>query len=59
MSGDAVFNNIGIDESLDWPRIRRLMVIGIFAACMVLAGDMLLGWGLHDKIGSASCRERV
>ena len=49
MSGDTAFNNIGIDESLDWPRIRRLIFIGIFAACMVLAGDMLLGWGIHDN----------
>ena len=49
MSGDASFNNIGIDGSLDWKRIRKLMFIGIFAACMVLTGDMLLGWGLHDN----------
>ena len=43
MSGDTSFNNIGIDESPDWKRIRKLMIIGLFAACMVLAGDMLLG----------------
>ena len=48
MSKETAFNNIGIDERLDWNRIRKLMIIGIFAACMVLAGDMLLGWGLHD-----------
>ena len=48
MSEATAFNNIGIDESLDWNRIRKLMIIGMFAAWMVLAGDMLLGWGLHD-----------
>lgn len=35
-------------ETLDWKRIRHLMKLGIFAALMVLAGDMLLGWGVHD-----------
>ena len=49
MSRETAFNNIGIDERLDWNRIRKLMIIGIFAACMVLVGDMLLGWGLHDN----------
>ena len=29
-------------------RIRHLLKIGIFAALMVLAGDMLLGWGVSD-----------
>ncbi|MBR1586546.1 MAG: hypothetical protein IJ662_13480, partial [Clostridia bacterium] len=35
-------------EALDWKRIRHLMRLGIVAALMVLAGDMLLGWGVHD-----------
>ena len=35
-------------ESLDWPRITHLLKLGIFAALMVLAGDMLLGWGVSD-----------
>lgn len=42
------YNDIGISPELDWRRIRKLMAIGIFAACMVLVGDMLLGWGVHD-----------
>lgn len=42
------YNDIGIDSKLDRGRIRKLMLIGIFAACMVLVGDMLLGWGMHD-----------
>lgn len=37
-----------IDSSLDWPRIRHLLKLGIFATLMVLAGDMLLGWGVTD-----------
>ena len=41
-------NTIGIDNNLDWKRIRHLFKIGIFAAFMVLVGDMLLGWGVHD-----------
>ncbi|MCM1263476.1 MAG: hypothetical protein NC313_12235 [Butyrivibrio sp.] len=39
------FNNIGISSELDMPRIRHLMKIGLVAAFMVLAGDMLLGYG--------------
>ena len=35
-------------ESLDWPRIRHLLKLGIISALMVLVGDMLLGWGVSD-----------
>jgi|GEM_PF-4645676 len=35
-----------MNKELDWPRIAHLMKIGIAAALMVLAGDMLLGWGM-------------
>ena len=42
------WNNIGIESSLDWKRIRKLMLIGLLAGFMVLVGDMLLGWGVHD-----------
>ncbi len=35
-------------ESLDWPRIRHLLKLGMFAALLVLIGDMLLGWGVSD-----------
>ena len=44
----STYNDIGIENKLDWPRNRKLFIIGIFAACMVLVGDMLLGWGVHD-----------
>ena len=43
------YNTIGIDSQLDWPRIRKLFCIGLFAACLVLAGDMLLGWSVADE----------
>ncbi len=36
------------ENPLDRPRIRHLLKLGIFAALMVLAGDMLLGWDVHD-----------
>ena len=41
-------NDIGIDRNLDWQRIKHLYKIGIIAALMVLAGDMILGWGVTD-----------
>ena len=39
-------------RELDWPRIAHLMKLGIVAALMVLVGDMLLGWGMHDAAKS-------
>ena len=35
-------------EALDWKRITRLMRLGLLAGAMVLVGDMLLGWGVHN-----------
>ena len=40
--------HVSNERFLDWPRIRHLMKLGIFAALMELIGDMLLGWGVHD-----------
>ena len=37
-----------MNETLDWPRIQHLLKLGIFASLLVLAGDMLLGWGVSD-----------
>lgn len=42
-------NSIGIEPTLDWPRIRHLLKIGLIAAFMVLLGDMLLGYSLTDE----------
>ncbi len=43
------FNRIGIDDTLDWKRIRKLFIIGIFGSLIVLVGDMLLGYGVDDE----------
>ncbi len=37
-----------MNKTLDWPRIRHLLKLGILASLMVLMGDMLLGWGVSD-----------
>jgi len=42
------YNNIGISNELDVGRISHLYRLGIFAALMVLAGDLILGWGVTD-----------
>ena len=42
------FNNIGISNELDMPRIRHLMKIGIVAGVVALIGDILLGYGVSD-----------
>ncbi|MGN0402340.1 MAG: DUF6796 family protein [Acetatifactor sp.] len=42
------YNDIGIDSKIDWTRIRKLLIIGLIAGCMVFIGDMILGYGLYD-----------
>lgn len=42
------YNTIGIDSTVDWVRIRKLLRIGLMAGCMVFAGDMILGYGVYD-----------
>lgn len=43
------FNDIGISNSLDIPRIKKLLKIGLFASLLHFAGDMILGWGTEDE----------
>lgn len=43
------FNNIGISSELDITRIKHLLKLGLMAAFMVLAGDMILGWGTAEE----------
>ena len=43
------FNELGIESKPDWNRIRHLMKVGILAGILVLAGDMILGWGICDE----------
>ena len=45
----GTYNDIGIKSELDWQRIRKLMIIGLIAGFIVLAGDMLLGWGVSNE----------
>ena len=35
------FNDIGISRELDWPRIKKLLTIGLFASVLHLAGDLI------------------
>ena len=44
------FNDIGISRELDWPRIKKLLTIGLFASVLHLAGDLILGWGVEDDV---------
>lgn len=48
MQNSGSYNDIGIAGPPDWPRIRKLMIISAIAACLVMIGDVLLGWGMHD-----------
>ena len=43
------FNDIGIPRSLDMPRIKKLLSIGLFASVLHFIGDMILGWGVEDE----------
>lgn len=36
------------NTEIDWPRTRHLLRLGIAAALVVLAGDMLLGWDVSE-----------
>ena len=38
-----------MNKTFDWPRIQHLLKLGILASLTVLAGDMLLGWGVSDS----------
>ena len=42
-----------MEANVDWKRVRHLLKLGICAALMVLAGDMLLGWGISDPAVTA------
>lgn len=42
-------NHIGIDKTLDKQRIRKLLIIGLFAGIMVFVGDYILGYGTGDE----------
>ncbi|MBR1684074.1 MAG: hypothetical protein IJ708_02970 [Clostridia bacterium] len=52
----AHYNDIGISRELDWPRIRKLLKIGMVAAVLVLIGDMMLGYGVSDAAQTGLAR---
>lgn len=43
------FYDIGIPRTLDLPRVKKLLAIGLFASVLHFAGDMILGWGVEDE----------
>ena len=43
------YNDIGINNNLDWNRIRKLFIIGLIGGCMTFVGDWLLGYGVCDE----------
>ena len=49
------FNNIGISRQLDWPRIRKLLAIGLFAAALL----GLIGSDKKDLAGLRSYPDAV
>ena len=43
-------NTIGIDNNLDRPRIKKLLVIGLFASFLTGIGDFILGYGAAENM---------
>lgn len=50
------YNDIGISRTLDWPRIQKLLTVGVFASVLHLIGDLILGWGVEDETLSGMLR---
>lgn len=50
------FNDLGISRTLDMPRIKKLLSIGLFASALHFVGDMLLGWGVEDEAADGLMR---
>jgi len=51
-SGEKEINTIGIDNNLDRPRIKKLLVIGLFASFLTGIGDFMLGYGAAENMGN-------
>ena len=43
------FNDIGISNKLDPKRIQKLLLIGLLAALLAIAADMILGWSIVSE----------
>ena len=40
-------NSNARSAEIDWKRVKHLLKLGRFAALMVFAADMILGWGTY------------
>ena len=47
-------NTIGIDDNLDRPRIRKLLIIGLFGCALTGAGDFLLGYAEPAEVAGGA-----
>jgi hypothetical protein len=45
---ETMSKNIAIEKTIDWNRIKHLLVIGLIGAILILVGDFLAGWGIRD-----------
>ena len=45
----TTYNDIGIENTLDWARIRKLMIIGVSGAILTFVGDFILGFRTGDE----------
>ncbi len=43
------FNDIGVSDEIDYKRIKKLFIIGLFASIVVFVGDWILGYGMSDS----------
>ena len=51
-----MFNDIGISGKLDFPRIKKLLSIGIFSSLLHLVGAFILGWGSENETLTGALR---
>lgn len=45
----TTYNDIGISRQLDWPRIRKLLAIGLVMSLLWAGGSFYLGWGVEEE----------
>lgn len=45
----TTYNDIGISRQLDWPRIEKLLTIGLSMSLLWAAGSCYLGWGMEEE----------
>lgn len=45
----TIYNDIGISRQLDWPRIRKLLAIGLVMSLLWAGSSFYLGWGVEEE----------